>query len=354
MVDYWTKTGDDGASTLDKISGAVAEQLEPLQNKVSAYIQKTDLDTKSALALQTASGFWRSAVAKQKSTLPGHEKQDDNILYRITKDITSHLSLALGRYQDWSLGRVGNLTEEDLEKFPQQIGNLLSFLLFMDQESKDQELIAATNRQFERVTPYTDNSIKENSYKLLVKESEFDGVVNAITSGATVYPTTGALNVLNQDETAAVLAHELGHAALNHNVPTLVQVLTKSAQYFGKLSLQSLAWIFTGEEGPVLTQSRNEGLAYGLMDGISKIDASKVEMEADAAGVQILLRAGISPENLKSALVKLTLAADAGDPNTDQLDEKVREYPDLQKRLDQIDHLIVENYSHLVAHNSAH
>lgn len=356
IADFWLGRDAEGdASRLDKASGVAADFLEPMQNAGSSFVQKNDLEHKTSEALSVASGFWKPAMAEQKEVLDGYWKKDGQADHSVARGVTSHLSLILGRYQDWSLGRIGKLAEEDLEKYPTPISNLLSFLLFMDKESSDQGLVVSANAQLERIRYYTNNNIKEDYYKVVVKESENESIVNAITSSATVYPTTAALQVLEEDEVAAMLAHELGHASLNHNIPTLAQIFSKAGSYFGKLSLESMAWLFTGHEGRILDKVRREGLAFCLMDHLAKIDASKIEMEADTEGVRILMRAGISPENLKSALVKLTMASEGSDHVADAEDteanDKVRKYPGLMERFENIDRVIAENTSNLVANN---
>lgn len=337
------------ASTLDEVSATVAATIEPAQIRTSAFVQRHDLENRISTATEVSAGFWQPVFANQKQVWDDYWKDDDNTTYGLFQDGVSYFSLVLGRYQDWSLGRVGQLTEEDLEKYPPQIGNLLSFLIFMDKESTDQALINSTNIQLERIRHHTTNPVKKDDYKVVVKESEIEGIVNAFTSGATIYPATGSLKVLEPDEVAALLAHEVAHASLNHNVSTLFQIFGSAAGFFADLSLESINWLLTGNEKDNVVLARNEGILNAMTIRVSGIDAPKIEMEADAEGARILLRAGISPEHLKSALIKLTLAAEITDSENMDSEKKLREYPELLERLENIDRVISDNSPHLVA-----
>lgn len=354
IADFWTGTEEEGdASRLDKASGVAADFLEPIQNAGSSFVQKNDLEHKTSEALSVASGFWKPAMAEQKEVLDGYWKKDGQADHSVVRGVTSHLSLILGRYQDWSLGRIGKLAEEDLEKYPKTIANMLAFFLGMDQDSQDENLVTTANKQLERLRDFTGDKVKDKYYRIVVKESEAEAIINTFTSGATIYPTSNAIKALDDDEVAAILAHELGHASQNHNISTLLEdILPMAGAYFGRLCLDSLYWIFTGDLNESLAVANDQGVLSGMMSSISVIDGREVEKAADEEGVRILIRAGISPENLKSALVKLTLGVkEATRDSLDNQEDQPREYPDLMERLENIDRVIAENTSNLVAND---
>lgn len=359
VAGYWFEDEEGGASRMDHVARVASEKiLEPAQDNLSQFVTDRDLEKKTGKTFDTARSYWGPKILQQSGTARDFWKNSDSAAARIFQNGVSWASFGLGKYQDYSLGNMNKITEEQLQKYPESINNLLSFLLYMDTEAKDPQIKSRAREQFARVAPFAVNRVKQDNYEVRINESEVEGVVNAITSGTTVYATSDAVKALDDDETSAMFAHELGHASLNHNVPTLVQMLSSAAFYAGSVSVDALKWLFLGKESQLLSKVTQDGMISGLIQKISALDGQEVETEADEEGVRILVRAGIDPDNLKSAIVKLTLASE-GIPaeewsqydmnNLKDRDENVRKYPDLKKRLDHIDWVIRKESPQLVA-----
>ena len=92
-------------------------------------------------------------------------------------------------------------------------------------------------------------------------------------------------------------------------------------------------WFLTGEEGDTLQTVRKEGNLDLLVSQYAE-KAPRVEIEADVEAVGVLQRAGVDPNNLVSALIKLhEIYVDVEDVDEFVSSEKVRYYPSLQQRL---------------------
>lgn len=120
-----------------------------------------------------------------------------------------------------------------------------------------------------------------------------DPMVNAFAlPGGEVFVLTGLLDRSkdSDDELRGVLAHELGHAVRRHGVRSLV-----------RNSIYGLALSFV--LGDI------DGLTATLIAGASQLDelsfSREMEEDADAFGVDLLKRAGHSPEGLARFLESL-------------------------------------------------
>jgi Zn-dependent protease with chaperone function len=109
--------------------------------------------------------------------------------------------------------------------------------------------------------------------------------------GGTIVVTEGLLNMnLTDDETAAVLAHELGHEELRHG---LQSVLRNSSALI-------VVSLITGDLSTLTTFSGTLPVVL-LTRGYSR----DFEREADKYAVDLLNAAGIDPQSLADALEKL-------------------------------------------------
>ena len=186
--------------------------------------------------------------------------------------LNSSLEIALGNVAKAQMGltslRVGRVDPEQLSRV-QGIG---------------QRLARTSDRQD---VPYQFGVVREKS-------------INAFTlPGGTIYVHTGLVEKANDDELAAVLAHEVGHVAARHAAKHLqadlgFTVLTQIAGAAG-----------VGPGSAQLAES-----LYGLFrNGYSRQD----ELEADRLGIRYTLRAGYDPEGMITFFEKM-LAEEPEDP----------------------------------------
>lgn len=125
-----------------------------------------------------------------------------------------------------------------------------------------------------------------------------DDSVNACClPDGTVFVNTGTLEAIDDDSLlAAILAHELGHAASRHGNEDVTQALVGAA---GGVAFEEwtarVAPIFNSGEGVSLVR-----LAYGLGGDVGfHLPRSRLqESEADRLGVRYLARAGFDPESM--------------------------------------------------------
>ena len=116
--------------------------------------------------------------------------------------------------------------------------------------------------------------------------------LNAFTlPGGTIYVYTGLIEQADEDELAAVLSHEMGHAAARHTAKQLQADL-------GFTLLMQIA----AAAGAAPDAARVADSMYGLLrNGYSRQD----ELEADRLGIRYALRAGYNPEGMVTFLEKM-------------------------------------------------
>ncbi len=117
-----------------------------------------------------------------------------------------------------------------------------------------------------------------------------DSSINAFaTTGGYVYIHTGLLNAVdNEDQLAAVMAHEIAHICNDD----LVQKLRQAQLAQGAASLAGL------------DQSRLAVVAYQL--AVDLPNSRSAEFDADASGLQYMQKAGYDPNAMPAFLRKLT------------------------------------------------
>ena len=119
-----------------------------------------------------------------------------------------------------------------------------------------------------------------------------DKDLNAFTlPGGTIYVNSGLVAKANNDELAAVIGHEVGHAAARHAAKHLQADL-------GFMALLQIA----GAAGAGGGATQVAGSLYGLFsNGFSRRD----ELEADRLGIRYASRAGYDPEGMVTFFEKM-------------------------------------------------
>lgn len=182
--------------------------------------------------------------------------------------IDSQTEVAIGRNVSAELTRRHPLTnEKDLQDRVQRIGAGLA---------------AASDR-------------KDIEYKFSVLA---DKQLNAMAlPGGFIYVNKGLMDVLNDDEVAYVLGHEVGHVAARHIAKKIQSAIAYEL-------LLSIAFASMGNSPPSSATSIARGIntIYKLIDlGYSRKD----EYEADRLGVKYAFKAGFNPYAALSALGKI-------------------------------------------------
>jgi predicted Zn-dependent protease len=153
--------------------------------------------------------------------------------------------------------------------------------------SKDVDLNKHVEEIGQRIASYSDRTDLQYHFKV-VKNKE----VNAFsTPGGYVYVHTGLLKIVNDDELACVIGHEVGHIAAKHSVKKL------QAQ-MGYNILMSLAF----SRGRFHDLQRVINITFNLItQGYSRED----EFLADKLGVKYTYKAGYEPQGMITFLNKL-------------------------------------------------
>jgi len=145
-----------------------------------------------------------------------------------------------------------------------------------------QRLLEHSNRPEFRLYPYT--------FKV-VDSSE----VNAFSlPGGPIYVNMGLVELAeNEDELAAVIAHEMGHVAARH-----------ATEQMTALQLSQLAMFITLSVVPALPPVAMEGTRLGYVLGVLRYDRS-MESEADELGLELMESAGFDPRGMATMLKHL-------------------------------------------------
>ncbi|MBI3322611.1 MAG: M48 family metalloprotease [Candidatus Omnitrophica bacterium] len=172
----------------------------------------------------------------------------------------------------------------------QVLGNIAKLqmgLVSLQMGKVDPEQMARVRRIGERLAKVSDR--QDLAYQFgMIQDKE----LNAFTlPGGTIYVNSGLAEKADDDELAAVLGHEVGHAAARHTVKHLQADL-------GFLALVQIA-AAAGAEGGALQVADS---LYGLFsNGYSRRD----ELEADRLGIRYTSRAGYDPQGMVTFFEKM-------------------------------------------------
>ena len=158
-------------------------------------------------------------------------------------------------------------------------------------------------------------------YKFHVQESR---EINGFSlPGGHVYVTTGLLRLANDNELAAVLAHEIGHIVARHGLKTL----QKSQEY------DEIAKSIGDLTGVAGSTARDLGVALGQMLGAGMLTAHSrdEEREADFLGVRGMTRAGFDPQGMITMFQKLQRVEEQ---DSSLLGTLFSDHPDAAERID--------------------
>lgn len=134
--------------------------------------------------------------------------------------------------------------------------------------------------------------------------------VNAVSApGGFILLSKGFISILeNEDELAAILAHEIGHIALKHGVSAISESnLTDALQIVGKEAAASTGNAAVSELNALFGDSVNEVVGTLMDKGYSR----SAEYDADSYAVTLLKKAGYDPGALVTALKKLESVSNA-------------------------------------------
>ena len=134
-----------------------------------------------------------------------------------------------------------------------------------------------------------------------------------------IYLTRGIFGIVdNDDELAAVLAHEIGHVAAQHSV--------KRTRHAAKLMLLSAAL-------PVGLLGKASDF---IVKGVSSAHSQEHELEADALSVEYLHKAGYDPMAAYSSLRKLYELIGTDEEETNPFHEFLASHPVSEVRLNTV------------------
>jgi beta-barrel assembly-enhancing protease len=164
-----------------------------------------------------------------------------------------------------------------------------------DHIEKEFEICPESSRKLQKlgveVAESSDRPHLEYQFKVLKSDE-----INAFAlPGGFVYVYSGLLDILTNDETAAVLGHEIAHICARHGIKRIQAVY--AYQFFTLAGLIALK----DEVDPKAAQELADSVFTLVLLGYSRRD----EFEADRLGVRYAAEAGFSPGGMIGVLQKL-------------------------------------------------
>ncbi|WP_300160027.1 M48 family metallopeptidase [Solidesulfovibrio sp.] len=186
----------------------------------------------------------------------------------------------------------------------------------------DPKLVAAVSRVGRRIAAASDAPDMDWEFHVI----DDDRVANAFClPGGKIFVYSGILRVArDEDELAAVMAHEVAHALARHGAERAT--LELGAQLGGALVALAL-----GDEDPRLAEIASRIWGYGTNLGLVLPYGRKQEYEADAIGLRLMDKAGCDMEGAARFWENMR-RADAPKP----LSAFLSTHPTDEKRLERI------------------
>lgn len=244
----------------------------------------------------------------------------------IKKSVDSLMSSSLASLQSSEV-REGARDSWIIDVLPENIQDHYDTFTEMFSATTRRHLIARAEKLMHEIVPYALDKKMHSCYNVQVLESY---VPNAFNTGCNIYITTRTLEMLNDDEVKAVLAHELSHGDQGHYTKNFYYIFKASMSHASAIYFDLYLSLFTDEELYYDTM-KDKGHIQSIMDTYSKTGL-EVELKADMGAIYILRNAGIDQKYLASALYKMTSNA-SGAVDLDAQSEGVRDYPSLSERI---------------------
>jgi Zn-dependent protease with chaperone function len=235
--------------------------------------------------------------------------------------------------------KILNESPDKLEALSDQAKSSVAFTQILlnarkvPSDHKLKQQLARLNDLLNDLRPFAKDPEMRSCYEVHIVDLS---MINSFNTGCNIFVAFPVTEILNDDELRAVLAHEISHGDQGHSIKTIVELSKQTGIHLGFLIMDELDWLVTGRYSPRLTQVIKEGNAPIIFEAFGN-QAPQVEIDADLGGGDILKKSGRTPNNLISALIKLTDASiiEKEQSNRDK-QESLRKYPDLQKRVQEI------------------
>ena len=205
-----------------------------------------------------------------------------------------------------SIKKSGDAVGKAFEKFtPSQeyyVGRSVGAMVITRYKSlNNEEANRYLNVLGQTLAQFSDKPETYAGYHFLLMESD---EINAFAApGGLIFVSRGMIRCCrDEDDLAAVLAHEIGHVQLEHGIKSIkssrltgavTTVLMETGKSLGSQELAALSEAFEGSINDIAQKMINEGYAHSS------------EFQADKAAVTIMKRAGYNPNGLVNMLVEM-------------------------------------------------
>lgn len=210
--------------------------------------------------------------------------------------------------------KIGNSFVKSIEDItPDQeyyIGRTVSAKVFSEyQPYKNQSMDEYVTMVGNQLSYHSDTPITFGGYHFQILNSD---EINAFAApGGFIFITRGMLRCArNEDQLAAILAHEIGHISNTHGLKTIKNsrwsefgsvLAVESAKQYSKKDVAKLVSVFEN--------SINDVVSNLMVNGYSR----EYEYEADATAIKILERSGYDPTALTQMLHEMEKKVKSGD-----------------------------------------
>ena len=126
--------------------------------------------------------------------------------------------------------------------------------------------------------------------------------------------SSGLLKALDNDkQLIAIIAHEIGHLALGHGMEDLLIEQTKNAATSAANKMDDMLRSMGSSEKVLNIAKDLRGEADRAFEGFKLVRDDKEELEADAFGIKLIRKNGISSKTMKKTLIKILKFAPIND-----------------------------------------
>jgi len=196
--------------------------------------------------------------------------------------------------------------------------------------SSDEKTVKRVDGIGERVAAVSDR--RDLEYKFYVVD---DKTLNAFTiPGGHVYIFRGLYDKLDDDELAAVIAHEIGHVAARH-------IVKKMQASLGYQLLSTIALIAYTQGQDDKNKKRAGYVAYAGATAFNLVQlgySRQDEYEADELAVKYSKAAGFDPDGMRRALEALRAEEKKGMP----VPYILRSHPYIDQRIERLKNITVQ------------
>ncbi len=346
-TNWWTNEyapmAKDGYEELDKKSAPFFKKTyEVVFGKAHPELVAQSRQINDFYSEKMASAYpkMESMTRPQLLALQGQLKKGKKALHDSNPFLWAHLSqmpAPLKKTADYflsmSLANFAETSEEELKdayqyKQAEEVVDAVMYVHRSMQRGALPHLQKRAEKALEAIRPHVLDVTMQDCYRIIVTKSK---EINAFNTGCTVYVTSAVVELMNDAELKATIAHELAHGDHGHYVKNFYILARTATKHYFSMLMEDVDFVLNDKVGPRMKsviEDKNKARAKNLdqKGGLNRFVmtvpdlsfnnfnvimneyasfAPAVEIEADQSAEKILRRAGFKPMSMARPLLKL-------------------------------------------------